>query len=131
MGISVQTISSTQLDVGSEYDVIGGFSDYFEAIALLKVKQPAIILVEYDNSNDNFEQYLKNIQSLSSGSKIILLGEKLSDEIILNCMLCGIFGYLQLSSAHKFLNKSINAVHHGEAWFSRKLVSTLIESMRG
>lgn len=67
----------------------------------------------------------------SPQSKIIFLGKSVSDEIILDCLMIGIYGYLDSKDAEQFLNKAILSVGQGLAWVSRRLVGLLMEKFRG
>jgi len=132
MELTLQAFSTQKLESVLEKDInlVACHSDYSEGLKSIEVNKASVVLVEHDEKNADFEQLLKGIRDKSPESKIILLGEGISDEVILRYILCGIYGYLQLSCINEFLNKSIKCVHQGEAWFSRKLVSSLIESVR-
>lgn len=133
MAITVQIISITELlDLNDQAEVklIGRFTDDVEALKIAEQKQPAIILLDYDIEKENTALYIKSLIIESPDSKVILLGNKLLDEVVLSCLVNGSYGYLEWVDTEKFLIKTVLAVGRGEAWVSRRLVGLLIERFR-
>ena len=133
MNLTVLVVTASQLTDFNEENgvkVIGNFNNEVEALRFVEINKPAIILLDYEIEKENTELLVKALLIESPDSKVILLGEQLSDEIILNCLIGAIYGYLEWRDVDIFLHKAICSIGKGEAWFSRRLVGLLIERLR-
>lgn len=92
--------------------------------------QPAVILLGYDVRKAATDVFIEYILAESSQSKIIVIGQQLNDEQILNCLLAGANGYMEYSALEKYLNKAVRVIASGEAWISRKMAAKLINKLR-
>lgn len=92
--------------------------------------QPTIIFLDYEIEEDNTDIYIKTLLIESPETRIILVGNHLSDETVLNSLMDGCFGYIDRQDMDQFFDKSIKFVGMGEAWVSRRLVGLLLEKMR-
>ena len=132
MNPTVQIISSrSPFDIPIEHNctVIGQF-DGVKGLKIAESQKPAIILLDYEIEQENTDIYIKTLLIESPETKVILLGKKLSDQIVLSCLISGSFGYLDWNDAEAFLDKAIQFVELGEAWVSRRLVGLLLEKIR-
>ncbi len=130
MAITVQIVSTRELlnlNDQRELKLLGSFADDVEALKVAEELQPAIVLLDHEIEKNNTALFIKALNIESPESKVILLGKNLSDEIVLNCLVSGSYGYLDWNDVEKFLIKTILAVSNGEAWVSRRLVGLLIE----
>ncbi len=133
MNILVQFITvSNSIDKGfdKQFNIVS-FHDVTEALEFLEQQYPNVIVLEYDLENNNTELLINTLLIESPNSKIILLGNNLSDEVIIQCLSQGVYGYLNFKDINVFLEKAIRSVAMGESWVSRKLVGLLIEKIRG
>jgi len=134
MNLTVQVITSALLKSLSEekdIKVIGSFNNEVDAFKFTAINQPAIILLDYEIEKENTELFIKSLLIESPDSRVILLGSMLSDEVVLNCLISAIYGYMEWRDVDKFLHKAIRSVGKGEAWVSRRLVGLLIRKLRG
>lgn len=134
MELTLQIIATSEfldLNLGNGFRVIGRYDNQVEALAAVVDSEPDVILLDYDLEKNNTELLIKSLLIESTESKIILLGKHLSDEIILNCLICGIYGCLESKDIRYFLNQAIVAVGQGQAWISRRHVGLLMEKFRG
>ena len=134
MNLTVQVIADFQLLSFNEVNDIknlGSFDNEVDALQFTAINRPAIILLDYEIEQQNTELFIKSLLIESPDSKVILLGNQLSDEIILSCLISAIYGYLEWRDVDKFLHKAIRSVGKGEAWVSRRLVGLLIGKLRG
>lgn len=92
---------------------------------------PDIILLDYNISMGNILILVNLLLQESPQSKIILIGEDLNDELIIDCLANGVYGYLPVNTMEVFLKKAVKAVHSGEAWINRKIAALLIARLRG
>jgi DNA-binding NarL/FixJ family response regulator len=130
---TIQIISSSSSFHDSiEYNciVIGQF-DGVKGLKIAESQKPTIILLDYEMEQENTSIYIKTLLVESPETKVIVLGKRLSDQIILSCLISGSFGYLDWNDVGDFLNKAIQFVGMGEAWISRRIVGLLLEKIRG
>jgi DNA-binding NarL/FixJ family response regulator len=59
-----------------------------------------------------------------------VIAEKLTDEEVLDCLMAGAKGYLQIDDVDKFINKVIQAIRADEAWITRRMVAKLLDRLR-
>jgi DNA-binding NarL/FixJ family response regulator len=127
---TTQVIAVTKsLDLNFE-DKTVSIRCYREPVGILEVVgvyKPSVILLDYEFEATNTELYIKTLLAESPKSKVILLGNDLSNEVILNSLIHGAYGYLKYGDMDKFLLKAIISVENGQAWVTRKLVGLLIE----
>lgn len=97
-------------------------------IAAEQVKHD-IILLNYSVRNKHTVEYIALLCRICARSKIILIGSGLADDEILECLIAGAKGFLQIDEVQKFINKLLPAVQAGEAWISRRLVAKLIDKL--
>ncbi|MDC9728212.1 MAG: hypothetical protein PSN04_02650, partial [Methyloprofundus sp.] len=93
--------------------------------------QPNIIFIDYEIEKENTSILIKSLFAESPDSKIILLGNDLSDEFVVKCLFLGAFGYLEWGDRARFFNKLVAVVIKGEAWFSRKIVGLALKNIHG
>ncbi len=108
------------------------FTHHDEIVALHYTTelQPDMILLDYQVSVQNTSDFIHFLFQKSPASKIVVLGNKLSQEQILNCLLAGANGYLENRSIEQYINKAIQVVLTGEIWITRKMTAVLLERLR-
>ena len=139
MAISIQIVEKNKNiqkvinlgDTGLNKQVVTHHNDD-EVVALnyAAQQQPRIILLNYEITGSDSFDYIIFLLNKSPDSKIIVIGNSLSQEQILNCLLAGANGYLEQQSVETFLNKAIVSVLNNEVWISRKMTATLLERLR-
>jgi len=134
MNLTVVVVAAPQLvslNEESDIKVVGHFNNVMEALNCVVINKPTIILLDYEIEKSNTKLLVKSLLIESPESRVILLGNKLSDNMVLSCLISAIYGYLEWQDVEKFLHKAIFSVGNGEAWVSRRLVGLLIEKLRG
>ncbi|MCK5188832.1 MAG: response regulator transcription factor [Methylococcales bacterium] len=111
--------------------VIAHDNDLNAAVKSSESHQPNIILLDYDFLKTRSSLFIKSLYLFSAESKIIMLGSGLQENQLIDCLLAGIYGYLDEKDFEMFFVQAIKAVDSGEAWVSRCIVAKLIESIRG
>ncbi|BCG63107.1 MAG: hypothetical protein methR_P0798 [Methyloprofundus sp.] len=133
MNLTIQIISNSasfNVTVESGYEIVNFSSDSTEALKFSEAENPAIIFLEYEIAHKNTELYIKSLLNESPDSKVILAGKNLPDSIIVDCLLSGLYGYVEMTDINQLFNKVVRLVGQGEAWVSRRLVGLLIERFR-
>jgi DNA-binding NarL/FixJ family response regulator len=93
-------------------------------------QQPKIILLNHEITGSNSFDFISFLSIKSPGSRIIVVGNNLTQEQILSCLLAGANGYLEQSSLERFLNRAIESVLKNEVWITRKMTTLLLERLR-
>lgn len=134
MNLTIQTITRSaffDLNADSIINIIGNCKNETEALKISEEKEPSVILLDYDMEKTNTDIFVKSLLIESPDSKVILVGKNLSDEVVLHCLLSGVYGYLDWNDTKKFLSKAIYSVSCGQLWISRRLGGLLIGMLRG
>lgn len=133
MNLTIQIISNSELfnlNTSKEGEIINFSSDNVKALKEAEERKPGIIFLEYEIVGNNAELYIKSLLNESPDSKVILTGQNLPDSIIVDCLLCGLYGYVEMTDIKLLFTKIVSLVGQGEAWVSRRLVGLLIERIR-
>ena len=104
--------------------------DEINALNFASQKKPEVILLNYEVGRGDSGYFINSLLKHTPKSRIILFGDGISNDGVLNCLLAGAKGYLSSQYFEKFLNKAIKAVYSGEAWISRKMVGVLFDRLR-
>lgn len=134
MKITVQIIGGRQLFDALDdphLKIIAQHTDLADGVNFIGQHNPDIILLDYNISMGNVFIFLNLLLQASPQSKIILISEDLSDDLIMDCLMNGVYGYLPVTTIDFFLKKAVKAVHSGEAWINRKIAALLIARLRG
>jgi two-component system invasion response regulator UvrY len=132
--ITVQIIGVAQLpDVldDNQLKIIARHTVGADGLNYASQYKPDIILLDYTIPMDHVLIIVNLLLQESPRSKIILISEGLSDELIIEYLANGVYGYLPHNTLKVFLIKAVKAVHSGEAWISRKIAALLIVRLRG
>jgi DNA-binding NarL/FixJ family response regulator len=103
--------------------------DEIRALNAAELLKPEIIMLNYTVPANNTVEFIALLCRVSEHSKIVLIAQDLADDEIIDCLLAGAKGYLQINEMQKFINKLIPAVHTGEAWITRRMVAKLIDRL--
>ncbi len=130
MVITIQIIGQMQLGFeDNELQVVTHNIDSSSAIAHAHQFRPNIILLDNSLKGSFSPALIQSLLLASPISRIILLGSRLQDNHLIQCLLSKLYGYVEKNDLDRFLIKSIKAVHSGEAWITRRIVKQLIESI--
>jgi len=130
--VQIITISKfLSLELESSVELIHCHDGSVDALSTAEEKKPSVILLEYELEKLNTGLYIRSLLAGSHNSKVIFFGKELSDEIVLNCLSYGAYGYLENRDMDRFLLKAVHSVAKGQAWVTRRLIGLLIERIRG
>ena len=132
MIITIQIVGKALHKIEDDsFQVIAHDDDLNTAVMSSENHQPNIILLDYNFLKNRSSLLVKSLCLISAKSKIIMLGSSLQESQLLECLVAGIYGYLDKKDFERFFVQAIKAVDSGEAWVSRRIVAKLIESIRG
>ncbi len=137
MAIKIQIIEKKKLtqsfltqDNTEANDQIVTHHDEIVALHYAGELQPDMILLDYQISDQDTTDFIRFLFQKSPDSKIVVLGNKLSQEQVLNCLLSGANGYLAYHSIEQHIRKAIRVVLAGEIWITRKMTAVLLDRLR-
>jgi DNA-binding NarL/FixJ family response regulator len=111
-------------------EVLAIQQDEINALNYASKKKPEIILLNYELGQGDSGFFINSLLKQTPKTRIILFGDGISNDGVLNCLLAGAKGYLSSQYFEKFLNKAIKAVYSGEAWVNRKMIGVLLDQLR-
>lgn len=106
------------------------FDDEIQAINAAEALKPELILLCYAMRREETPAYIDLLLSLSSSTSIVLIGDGLSDQQVLSCLLVGAKGYLNSSDLSAYIGKILKVIPLGEAWVTRRLTARLLDFIR-
>ena len=102
--------------------VIGEAVDGLQAVEQAKELQPDLILLDLSLPELNGMEVFRRIRKLSPHSKVVILSQDSSPEIVQGALRLGAVGYLLKSDANE-LPSALDAVLHGAVFVSTRLKS--------
>lgn len=109
---------------------IVSFDDEIRALNAVELQQPAIILLNYAQRGSQTPEYVGLLLEASKNSRIIVVGDNISDAAIYGCLMAGAKGYQNCRQLREYIGKMVRVVTEGEAWVSRRLIAGLLDAIR-
>lgn len=106
------------------------FNDEIQALNAVEQRQPDLVLLNYSVRDQHTPEYVALLLNACAGARVVVVGDGLSDDAIIYCLLAGAKGYQNGPQLKDYLDRLIKAVTAGEAWVSRKLVAHLLDVLR-
>jgi len=106
------------------------YSDEIQALNAAEQRCPDLVLLNYSVRDQHTPEYVALLLNASPGTRVVVVGDGLSDDAIIYCLLAGAKGYQNGLQLKDYLDRLIKAVAAGEAWVSRKLVTHLLDVLR-
>jgi DNA-binding NarL/FixJ family response regulator len=104
-----------------EFHIIGETSDGLEAVSLVESLRPDIVLLDIGLPSLNGIEVLRRIRPLVPTSKIIMLSQEVSQDVVEAAMSCGANGYVFKSQINQSLMECIRTVERGVRYLSESL----------
>ncbi|GAB4265290.1 MAG: hypothetical protein Kow0065_16110 [Methylomicrobium sp.] len=106
--------------------------DHDEMMALTNVERskPSVILLNYELRRQRTAEYIALLHSASPDTRILFVTDRMNEEEIIDCLISGAQGYLQIDELDKYADKAINAVKQGEAWIPRRIAALMLDKLR-
>jgi DNA-binding NarL/FixJ family response regulator len=111
--------------------VVGEATSGLEAIACTGRLRPRIVLLDLNLARAEGGPLIPALRQKSPNTKIILLGDQVSEARTLEALSFGARGYLDQSVVGTFLARAVRVVDAGEAWVSRKMVAKIMDRLAG
>jgi DNA-binding NarL/FixJ family response regulator len=91
---------------------------------------PGFILLNFALRGEETTAYVELLISQSPATNIVVVGNDLSDEQILDCLLAGAKGYQNIRELPQYIERIIKAIAIGEAWITRRMTAYLLDYIR-
>jgi DNA-binding NarL/FixJ family response regulator len=80
-----------------------------------------------ESIRQNAFRRIESLRAVRPDLRILVTGSGISDDIVLNSLLCGAKGYIDEASSSRELGMAIRAVAQGLVWASRRVLAIFIE----
>jgi len=104
--------------------------DEVKALNVLEQSSSVVVLLNFNMMQEQTAEYIKVLVKANSACSIVVIADELTEKEILNCLLAGAKGYQQLSQLKEYSNKLVTVMDAGEAWITRRMTATLLDSLR-
>ena len=114
---------------GSSAEVLC-FADEIQALNAAEQQKPELIFLDYAVLDKQTPEYIRLLIDVSDNSKLVVIGNQLSEDDIFRCLLMGAQGYQDSRLLPNYISKLIKVIMQGEAWVTRKMVARVLEAIR-
>jgi DNA-binding NarL/FixJ family response regulator len=104
--------------------IVGEAVNGLQTINVVNELKPDVVLLDITIAKIDGTQVVLPIRQKSPKTKALMLTAALDEAMIFKSLKAGAKGYLSKDSSVSDLTKAIKAVHQGELWIERKLMST-------
>lgn len=118
------------LESKAGFKVVGEAGKASEALEIVAVKKPDIILLKLDPFSSIGLDIIRKLSKASSCSRVILLARPDEAQVLVNAVQEGVLGIVLKTQAPEILIKAIQKVHAGEVWIERSMIATLLSGFR-
>jgi len=107
--------------------IVGEAVNRLQTISVINELKPDVVLLDITIAKIDGTQVVLPIRQKSPKTKALMLTAALDEAMIFKSLKAGAKGYLSKDSSVSDLTKAIKAVHQGELWIERKLMSTFFD----
>ena len=110
-----------------QFEIVGEAMNAPETICAARDTRPDIALLDFTLLEGGGAEVIPSIKKESPRTRPIMLLAPRNEPMILNALKAGACGYLRRGAGVSELVKAIQAVHQGDLWIERKLISKFFE----
>lgn len=125
--IVVEGLRTTLMDA-EDIDILGDASDDTELFALLKEKEPDIILLDITLPSLSGIEITQILSEQSPGIKVIILSANVDPHLVSSAIAAGAKGYLAKNARRDELLEAIRSVHQGRDFLGGKISEEIIRN---
>jgi DNA-binding NarL/FixJ family response regulator len=107
--------------------VVGEASNGPEAIDVVTKLKPDVVLLDIYMPGMDGLDVIQPIKEKSPNTKVLMLTLAMDEDMIFETLKAGAKGYISKDASISDLFKAIKAVHQGELWVERKLISRFFD----
>lgn len=112
----------------ADLKVVGQAGNLNEALSLIALSRPDIILLEHDPENCLGFEVFPEINRVWEPARMILVTGSNNREVYLQAVQHGVLGIVAKTQPAEVLLKAIRKVHLGEVWIEHSLIANLVTS---
>jgi len=106
------------------------FNDEILALNAVEMESPELILLHFALRGPETAAYVDLLVTHCPAINIVVTGNELSDEQILEFLVAGAKGYQNIGQLPMYIEKIIKAIAMGEAWITRRMTAYLLDFIR-
>jgi two-component system nitrate/nitrite response regulator NarL len=110
-------------------DIVGEAASGTDAIALVQLQQPDIILLNIASDAGKSLERIPEMLAAAEESRLLVLTGDQDVEIRRKAVRLGAIGVLTLDNSPDILMKAIERIHHGEAWLDRSMTASVLSEL--
>lgn len=110
-----------------DVEIVGEAGDGLEALALIKERQPDLLLMDITMRGLNGLEAAERVAAECPTVRIIILSMHANEEYVMRALRAGAVGYLLKDSATVELDLALKAVSRGETYLSPAVSRTMID----
>jgi len=105
-------------------------NDEVKALNEVEKYSSVVVLLHINMMQEQTAEYIAVLLKANPKSAIVVIADELSDSEILKCLLAGAKGYQQQGQLREYASRLVNVMNNGEAWITRRMTATLLDSLR-
>ena len=106
------------------------FNDEILALNAVEKKLPDLILLNFSVRGVQTATYVELLMAQCPTSNIVVIGDELSDQHVLDCLVAGAKGYQNVRELPQYIEKIFKVIAAGEAWITRRMTAYLLDFIR-
>ncbi|MBI3779665.1 MAG: response regulator transcription factor [candidate division NC10 bacterium] len=114
----------------TDIHVVGEAADGLQALSLVEILQPDIVLLDVTMPEVGGLEVLHKIRAKCPRTKVLILSGFPEGEFAAEALKRGANGCLSKTLTHKDLVKAIRVTHAGEIWAERRILTEIMENLR-
>lgn len=112
------------------FDVIGEASDGVEAVSLADQLHPDVILMDVTMPNCDGVEACRQLKSIGTQSKIVMLTMHADQEVLTNAIRAGAIGYLTKDCSTREIAEAVRMAAEGDTVLSPQLARSMLAEVR-
>ena len=117
------------IETNKRFDVCGEAGNCRDAVSAAESSQPDLVLLDIDLDGENSLQSLPELLKVAPATRVLVLTGLNDADVHAEALKAGAMGLVLKEKAADVLLKAIEKVHHGEVWFDRTTMGSVLAQM--
>ena len=118
------------LSIEQNMQIVGEATSGTETLDVIGKLEPDVVLLDYFILGVDGAKDIPLLIEKSPQTKVLLLTFSMDETVVFDALKAGAKGYISKDASISDLIKAIQAVHEGELWIERKMVSTFFDQAK-
>ena len=118
------------LSIEQNMQIVGEATSGTETLDVIGKLEPDVVLLDYFILGVDGAKDIPLLIEKSPQTKVLLLTFSMDETVVFDALKAGTKGYISKDASISDLIKAIQAVHEGELWIERKMVSTFFDQAK-